>query len=74
MRSYDLALSPLRQQVVSLSQSSSVSQVELTDGRRGEGVLGGEGAKSYDREKVWSSIIIQYSLWYPFLLGDTKAE
>jgi hypothetical protein len=36
--------SPLsRQQVVSLSQSSCVSPIQLTDGREG-----GEGAKSYD--------------------------
>ncbi len=38
-------------QVVSLSQSSSVSPVELTDGRGGRG---GRGAKSYDRKKAWS--------------------
>ncbi len=42
------------QQVVSLSQSSSVSPVELTDRRVGE--RNGEGAKSYDSEKAWSSI------------------
>jgi len=46
--SFPPPLSP--QQVVSLSQSSWVSLVELTDGRQGVG--GGEGAKSYDREKV----------------------
>jgi hypothetical protein len=46
--------SPLfRQQVVSLSQSSSVSPVELSDGREGGR---GRGAKSYDREKAWPSI------------------
>jgi hypothetical protein len=46
--------SPSRQQAVSLSQSSCVSPVELTDGRKaGKGV---GGAKSYDREKVWPSI------------------
>ncbi len=33
-----LAVPPSRQQVVSLSQSSGVSPVELTDGERGEGV------------------------------------
>ncbi len=42
------------QQVVSLSQSSCVSPVELTDGR-GRGMVGG-WAKSYDGEKAWSSI------------------
>jgi hypothetical protein len=57
--SYDLALTHhiIRQQVDSLSQSSSVSLVELTDER---GVVGtevdGGGAKSYDDEKAWSSI------------------
>jgi hypothetical protein len=57
---YDLApppttLSPLsRQQVVSLSQSSYVSSVELTDGRGR--VRGGEGAKLYDDLEAWSSI------------------
>jgi hypothetical protein len=43
-----------RQQVVSLSQSSCVSPVKLND-RRGREV-GWRGAKSYDREKAWSSI------------------
>jgi hypothetical protein len=49
-----------RLQVVSLSQSSYVSPVELTNGRggRSEG-----GAKSYDHEKAWSSI------YYPILSG-----
>ncbi len=51
MQSYDLApappLYPLSgQQVVSLSQSSCVSLLELTDGEM-------------DREKAWSSKIIQ---------------
>jgi hypothetical protein len=44
-----LAPRPSSQQVVSLSQSSCVSPVELTDGR------GGGGAKSYDRE-TWPSM------------------
>jgi hypothetical protein len=45
-------LTPLfRQQVVSLSQSSYASPVDLTDWRGGEGV--GRGAKAYDREKAW---------------------
>ncbi len=39
-----------RHQVASLSQSSCVSPVELTDGRVGR------GAKSYERERAWSSI------------------
>ncbi len=39
--------------VISLSRSSCVSPVELTDGRGGEEV--GGGAKSYDSEKAWSS-------------------
>ncbi len=38
------------EQVVSLSQSSFLSPVDLTDGR-GEG-MDGVGAKSYDREKA----------------------
>ncbi len=59
MRSYDSAPRPSpsavsRQQVISLSQSSCVSPVQLIDGRGG--VEGGErGAKSYDYEKAWSS-------------------
>ncbi len=49
-------LSPLsRQQVVSLSLSSCVSPVNLTDWRE-IGGFGGGGAKSYEGEKVWSSI------------------
>ena len=49
-----------RSQVVSLSQSSYMSPVELTNGRggRSEG-----GAKSYNHEKAWSSI------YYPILSG-----
>ncbi len=43
------------QQIVSLSQSSCMTPVELTDGRGGR-AGGGEGAKSYDCEKHWSSI------------------
>ncbi len=62
MRSYDLSPRPppplSRQPVVSLSQSSCVTPIELTDGRGGRG---GRGAKSYDREKAWPSIN-QYSL------------
>ncbi len=47
--------SPLSsKQIVSLSQSSCVSPVELT-GRWGKGWYGG-GAKSYDIEKAWSLI------------------
>jgi hypothetical protein len=41
-----------RQQVVSLSQSSCVSPVELTDGKEGCGHV----VKSYYRDKAWSSI------------------
>jgi hypothetical protein len=44
------------QQVVSISQSTCVLPVELTDGREGGRLGGGRGAKSYDREKAWSSI------------------
>jgi hypothetical protein len=48
-------ISPLsRQHVVSLSQSSWLSPVELTDGRAGEG--GGRGAKSYDHDNAWPPI------------------
>jgi hypothetical protein len=43
-----------RQQDVSLSQSSFVSPVELTDVRRGEGVW--QEPKSYDGKKARSSI------------------
>ncbi len=58
LRLYDSAprppSSPLsRQQVVSLSRSSSVSSGKLTDER---GVGGGRGAKLYDSENAWSSI------------------
>ncbi len=54
MLSYDLVppptSSPLsRDSVVSLSQSSCVSQLELNDGRGGGG--GGGGAKLYDRPR-----------------------
>jgi hypothetical protein len=52
--SYNLAPpTPFRQQAVSLSQSSSLSPVELNDGRWGGG---GGGAKSFDNEKAWSSV------------------
>ncbi len=60
LRSYDSAprpppsTPPLRQQVVSLSQSSCVLPVKLTE--EGEAVGCGRGAKSNDREKAWSSI------------------
>jgi hypothetical protein len=47
------ALPPSCQPVVSLSQSSFVSPVELTDGRGGRW---GGGAKTYNREKAWSSM------------------
>ncbi len=51
-----------RQQDVSLSQSSSVSVDELTDGR--ERGRGGPGAKSYECEKAWPSLIHSiYSLF-----------
>jgi hypothetical protein len=47
---------PLLSRQLSLSQSSCVPTVEFTDGReRGRGE--GEGAKSYDGEKAWSSVI-----------------
>jgi hypothetical protein len=42
------------QQLVSLSQSSCVSPVELTDGRGGRGWA--RGVESYDRKKAWASI------------------
>ncbi len=41
------------QQIVSLSQSSRVSPVEVTDRK---GVWGGREAESYDRKKAWPSI------------------
>jgi hypothetical protein len=40
-------------QLVFLSQSSSVSTIELSDGRVGRG---GRGANSYDCEKAWFSV------------------
>ncbi len=43
------------QQIVSVSQTSCVSPVELTDGIGGEGAAWG-GSKTYDREKVQYSI------------------
>jgi hypothetical protein len=49
-----LLLAPLsRPQVVSLSQSSCVSPVDLLTGG---GEWGGRGAESYDRERVWPSV------------------
>ncbi len=47
---------PSSQQLVSLSPSSCVSSVELTNGRWGEEVGLGRGAKSYDRNTAWPSI------------------
>jgi hypothetical protein len=44
-----------RQLLVSLSQSSCVSQAELTAGKGREGG-GGRGAESYDSEKAWPCI------------------
>ncbi len=41
-------------EVASLSQSSCVSSVELTDGRGDGG--GGGGAESYDHKKAWPCI------------------
>ncbi len=53
---FELPPSPLsHQQLVSLSQSSCVSPVELTDGRGGR-EEGGHGDESYDRKKAWASI------------------
>jgi hypothetical protein len=52
-----------RQQVVSLSQSSCVSSVELTDGRGG----GGGAVKSCDGEKAFYSTnhpILSYTVYY----------
>ncbi len=56
MSSFDLALLlyPLSlQQVVSFSQSSCVSPVDLTDGME---AAGWGGVNSHDGEKAWSSI------------------
>jgi hypothetical protein len=63
-----------RQQLVSLSQSSSVSPVVLTAGG------GGRGADSYDREKTWPSINVlkiskvnlNFLLFTNFLTGGTS--
>jgi hypothetical protein len=50
------SLAPLsHQQVVSLSQSSCVSPIELPEGIGG-GVGVGEEQKLYNREKAWQSI------------------
>ncbi len=60
LQSYDSAPRPTpfvpfsRQQVFSLFLIIPVSSVEVTDGRGGEERV--RGAKSYDREKAWSSI------------------
>jgi hypothetical protein len=52
MSSFHLVPYPLLPKpVVSLSQSSCVSPIELTDRREGRG-RGEEGAKSYYREKA----------------------
>ncbi len=40
----------------------------------GEGGDGGLGAKSYDGEKAWTSLIIQYSLCLPFAVWWSCAE
>ncbi len=76
---------PLSHQlVISLSQSSCVSPVELIDGGGGGGG-GGRGTKSYDREKAWPSIIhtilsgmkrwfeILYSMFWVFLYNKRKS-
>jgi hypothetical protein len=80
--SYDLAPRPApfplsRQQAFLFSQSSCVSPVDLTDGRGGGGC--GEGAKSNDGEKAWSSIKLQYSLitdimWTTATIRNTVAQ
>ncbi len=67
--SYPTPSVPLRQQIVSPSQSSSVSLVEFTDGR-GRGRV---RAKLCDGEKAWSSknhLII--SACKPWLCGNTE--
>jgi hypothetical protein len=74
--SYDWLFPPpplSRQQVVSLSQSSCVSPVELTDER------GKEPNHTTTTNKVWSSKYIQYSLvapqsppWSPILRFDDE--
>jgi hypothetical protein len=74
---YDLALPPpplpplFREQVVSRSQSSCVSPVELTDGRgrrgRGWGVT-----KSYDGEEAWFSV--NQSMFYAGLQPKMTAN
>jgi hypothetical protein len=53
-----LLLLYLREQIVSRSQSSCVSLIQLTDGRGG-----GRGAESYDRKKAWASINRSNPLW-----------
>jgi hypothetical protein len=54
---HPLAPLPSANCTVSLTQSSCVSPVELTDGDgRGRAGQGGHEAKSYDIEKAWSSI------------------
>ncbi len=56
--------------LVSLSQSSCISPVELTDGRGGRG---GGGAKSNDDEKAWSPINHSiFSAAYPTFIFRLK--
>ncbi len=55
-----------RSQAVSLSPSSCVSPVYLTDGG---GWGGGRGAKSYDRKKAWASINPSNPLWCTLLVN-----
>jgi hypothetical protein len=60
-----------RQQIASLSQSSCVSPVDLTERRGRES---GRGAKLYDREKAWPSINHSIpSAWAPLFLPSLLA-
>jgi hypothetical protein len=62
---------PSHEQVGSLSQTSSVSPLELSDGREVRRGVGG-GLKSNDGEKTWSSIYLSVSLNYSLAYADSQ--
>ncbi len=56
LRSYDFAPIAYTPPLVTLSQFSCVSPVELSDGRGGRVLARSQITKSYDGEKAWPSI------------------